>query len=262
MDAQDRMIETIPSSQHGSNSRQNSRAEIEEEMDGEDDDEEDGEDDNVQRRKFVANPRNSSTQQDESLDPYLALTGPSRAVVLSNVHHSYFEADLKLKGGTESDDKDFSYLSAVCRTFMVSHRDITSRLSTLEAMVAQISYSVEATISVKLISGKWPHGSGGVFTASTASIDSLDILLLTFGDDKLVHGNGKTVKLSRSVVSVELEGELKVSVQALPGIEEKYVLRGDLIFTPKSAGRSQKMLRVGSCDVQATIAWSLLSSYG
>ncbi|KAM0830529.1 hypothetical protein ACQ4PT_066142 [Festuca glaucescens] len=45
----------------------NSRAEIEEEIDGEDGDEEDSEDGNVQRRKIVANPRNSSTQQDESL---------------------------------------------------------------------------------------------------------------------------------------------------------------------------------------------------
>jgi hypothetical protein len=46
---------------------QTSRVEIEEELDGEDGDEDDSENDNVQRRKFVANPRNSSTQQDESL---------------------------------------------------------------------------------------------------------------------------------------------------------------------------------------------------
>ncbi|KAM0898137.1 hypothetical protein ACQ4PT_022102 [Festuca glaucescens] len=78
-----------PSSQHGSNSRQNSIDEIEEEIDGEDGDEEDGEDDNVQRRKFVANPRNSSTQQDESLigmDVLLyAWTGPETPVAKATI---------------------------------------------------------------------------------------------------------------------------------------------------------------------------------
>ncbi|KAM0830523.1 hypothetical protein ACQ4PT_066140 [Festuca glaucescens] len=78
-----------PSSQHGSNSRQNSRAEIEEEIDGEDGDEEDSEDGNVQRRKIVANPRNSSTQQDESLIGMNVLlyawTGPETPVAKATV---------------------------------------------------------------------------------------------------------------------------------------------------------------------------------
>ncbi|XP_051199238.1 uncharacterized protein [Lolium perenne] len=78
-----------PSSQNGSNSRQNSRAEIEEEIDGEDGDEEESEDGNVQRRKIVANPGNSSTQQDESLigmDVLLyAWTGPETPVAKATV---------------------------------------------------------------------------------------------------------------------------------------------------------------------------------
>lgn len=67
----------------------NSRAEIEEEIDGEDGDEEDGEDDYVQRRRFVANPRNSSTHQDENLigmDVLLyAWTGPETPVAKATV---------------------------------------------------------------------------------------------------------------------------------------------------------------------------------
>ncbi|KAM0830537.1 hypothetical protein ACQ4PT_066145 [Festuca glaucescens] len=67
----------------------NSRAEIEEEIDGEDGDEEDSEDGNVQRRKIVANPRNSSTQQDESLIGMNVLlyawTGPETPVAKATV---------------------------------------------------------------------------------------------------------------------------------------------------------------------------------
>ncbi|KAM0901406.1 hypothetical protein ACQ4PT_019962 [Festuca glaucescens] len=76
-----------PSSQHGSNSRQNSRAELGEDNDG-DDDEEDGEDDYVQRRG-VANPKGSLTHQDESLigmDVLLYFwTGPESPVAKATV---------------------------------------------------------------------------------------------------------------------------------------------------------------------------------
>ncbi|KAM0830536.1 hypothetical protein ACQ4PT_066145 [Festuca glaucescens] len=69
--------------------KKNSRAEIEEEIDGEDGDEEDSEDGNVQRRKIVANPRNSSTQQDESLIGMNVLlyawTGPETPVAKATV---------------------------------------------------------------------------------------------------------------------------------------------------------------------------------
>ncbi|KAM0883392.1 hypothetical protein ACQ4PT_031661 [Festuca glaucescens] len=59
-------------------------------------------------------------------DPYLTLTGPCRAAVLS-VHHSYIEAELKIKGNSSdsSDDKDFSYLAtgyiqtASCESFVI-----------------------------------------------------------------------------------------------------------------------------------------------
>ncbi|KAM0899037.1 hypothetical protein ACQ4PT_021577 [Festuca glaucescens] len=76
-----------PSSQHGSNSRQNSRIELGEDNDGEDD-EEDGEDDYVQRRG-VANPKGSLTHQDESLigmDVLLySWTGPESPVAKATV---------------------------------------------------------------------------------------------------------------------------------------------------------------------------------
>uniref|UniRef100_A0ACD5W6G2 Uncharacterized protein n=1 Tax=Avena sativa TaxID=4498 RepID=A0ACD5W6G2_AVESA len=77
-----------PSSQHGSTSRQNSRDELGQENDGEDGDQEDDEDDYVQRR-FVANPKNSLTHQDESLIGMDVLlytwTGPESLVAKATV---------------------------------------------------------------------------------------------------------------------------------------------------------------------------------
>jgi hypothetical protein len=200
-------------------------------------------------------------------DPYLTLIGPSRAAVLS-VHHSYIEAELKIKGRSSDDsgDKDFSYLAVGYiqygsgRSF-IEHRVLSSRLSTLGLTVGYIVNSVEATIGFEVSSGEWPYGYGGVFTVSTTG--SMGIVLLSFGDDGLpVEDDGKEIRLSRRVVGVEVDGKLNVSVKALqPGGRSVDMLRDDQIFTPQEAGRSQLRMKVGSCEMEVTVAWSLLLKY-
>ncbi|KAF7050260.1 hypothetical protein CFC21_058649 [Triticum aestivum] len=197
--------------------------------------------------------------------PYLPLTGPSRAIVLS-VHHSYIEVELKTK--RDSGDEEFSYLSdayieIVPFNSFVMQRDFTSRLSTLQLTVAHIIHSVEATISVKVNHGEWPYGHGGLFTASTASIDDMEVVLLGFEVDEVlpVKDDGH-VELSRCVVSVESKGKLEVSVEANPASDEEDVVRDDIYFTPKRSGRSHQVFKVGSCEMEVTVAWSLLLSYG
>ena len=201
-------------------------------------------------------------------DPYLTLTGPSRAAVLS-VHHSYIEAELKIKGSSsDSDDKDFSYLAigyiqtAPCESF-ITERVVSSRLSTLELTVGHIPNSVEATVSVEVSGGKWPSGYGGVFMVSTASMDTMKIVLLTFGDNGLpLEDDGKKVRLSRSVVGVEVDGSLNVAVKALPpGGSSTDELSDEKFFTPKESSRSYLELKVGSCEMKVCVAWSLLLTY-
>ncbi|XP_051219592.1 uncharacterized protein [Lolium perenne] len=202
-------------------------------------------------------------------DPYLTLTGPCRAAVLS-VHHSYIEAELKIKGNSSdsSDDKDFSYLAtgyiqtASFESF-VEKRVLSSRLSTLELTAGHIVNSVEATIFVVVSSGKWPSGHGGAFTVSTGSMGAMEIVLLTFGDDGLPLEDGGNIRLFRRVVGVEIDGTLNLSVKASPltASSTEIVLSGEMVVTPKEAGKSHLTMKVGSCEMEVTVAWSLLLTY-
>uniref|UniRef100_A0ACD5Y3I7 Uncharacterized protein n=1 Tax=Avena sativa TaxID=4498 RepID=A0ACD5Y3I7_AVESA len=224
------------------------------------------------KRNIIFDRQRENFQTVTEQDPYLTLTGPSRAAVLS-VHHSYIEVELKVKGissSDSSDDKDFSYLAigyiqiAPFQSFIVK-RVLSSRLSTLELTAGHIVNSVEATINVEVSSGEWPYGHGGAFTVSTASMDAMEMMLLSFGDDGglPLENDGKKIRLSRRVVGVEVDGRLNVKVKAspLPGSRSKVVLSDELVFTPREAGRSQLMLKVGSCEMKVTVAWSLLLRY-
>jgi hypothetical protein len=187
------------------------------------------------------------------------------------VRHSYIEAELKIKGSSSdsSDDKDFSYLAtgyiqiAPCESF-IEKRVLSSRISTLELTVGHIINSVEATIFVVVSSGKWPSGHGGAFTVSTSTMGAMEIVLLTFGDDGLpLEDGGKNVRLSRRVVGVEVDGRLNLSVKAspLPAGSSKVALSDEQVITPKEAGKSHLKLKVGSCEMEVTVAWSLLLMY-
>jgi hypothetical protein len=171
---------------------------------------------------------------------------------------SCFEAKLIVKGATKSEDKDLSSLATEFRSGFQNRR-FTSKLSTLEMNFREIRCSVEATISVKVIEGSWPEGFRGEFCASIDSIDGLEVNLLHIGDDKLpVDADGK-IKLRRSVVSVELDGKLRVSVRAYRGNEEHVTDNGEAHFTPKrfDTSRGYVDLKLASCRMEVTVGWSL-----
>jgi len=193
--------------------------------------------------------------------PNLKLTGPSRAVLL--LDPVTFEVDLKVKGCTESEDRHLSFL-AVQFLNMIPHdsclriRAYTSKISTLKFTLGIVIYSLEATISVRVSGGSWPDGFRAQFAAHTASIGCEEIILLDSGDDKLpVTGDG-TITLGRRVASVEVSGELNVSVKALQGGE--VIVHRESGFKPKKAGRSCGTLDVGFCQMDVSVAWSLLSA--
>ncbi|VAH01135.1 unnamed protein product [Triticum turgidum subsp. durum] len=211
-------------------------------------------------RNIIFHRTRDNCQTIDKKNPCLRLTGPTRAVVV--VDPVYFEVNLRVKGKTESGDRDLSYLAVYYRDSGSSEsyafKNVsTSKLSTVALMLGDIVHSVEATISVRVVRGEWPEGCRGLIFANTASIDAQKIELLAFGDDKLpVVANG-TIKLSRRVVSVEADGELRVCVMA-SSLEDQTVERDSEAFKAKKASRSRRILEVHSCKLEVTIAWSFV----
>lgn len=212
-------------------------------------------------------------------DRNLVLIGPVRAVVLLMPHPVTIEVDLKVKGTTETEDKDLSFLAVqfICdRSFDSRLLDCayTSRSSTLEFALGSIVSSVEATISMNVISGSWPHGFHGPFSVFATGIcrrsitrdkknaDRIDhkeiVLLDSRGEQVLLTDDGK-VKLSRRVVSVELRGKLKVSVEAWKP-DDNRVVKKEVVFLPLKSGINCCTLHIGSCKMEVSVAWSLISS--
>ncbi|XP_040382510.1 uncharacterized protein LOC121055124 [Oryza brachyantha] len=236
----------------------------------------------VSVRDFVDRNRNvlfhctrDNCQTLTQLERNLVLVGPTRAVVLST-DPVMIDAELKMKGSTESEDKFLSLLAVplVCSSMysrVLKSGSYTSKLSTLEFRLGYIASSVEATISVRVICGSWPDGFRGQFGAFTtgvycrhlvregdiASIDHEEIVLLDSRDEKLVvTGDGK-IKLSRCVVSVESMGELKVCIRVWD--VDNNVVEKVKVFTALEVGLSNGELDIGFCKLEVNVAWSLIS---
>ena len=187
-------------------------------------------------------------------DSYLRLTGPTRGVVIS-IDVSYLEVVLKVKGLTDSED---IYLNKFATPYRLGIWDnpikYTSKLCTLEMQQYTILLSVEATISVRVFQGQWPHGFRGVLSASTAGRKDIQIALLDLDDDELpVDANG-LFKLSRRVVCVEHGGTLRVSLFE-NGVGEE----GDICFAAEKSQRRTHYMHVKkfSLWLEVTVAWSL-----
>ncbi|KAL6638199.1 hypothetical protein ACP70R_025771 [Stipagrostis hirtigluma subsp. patula] len=197
-------------------------------------------------------------------DSSLVLTGPSRAVVV--LGPVMWEAELKVKGSTESEDKVLSFI-AVGYDYQeysksrVMNRGYTSKLSTLNFTFAQVVWSVEATIKVQVTEGSWPDDFRGQVAVCTASMGDKKFVLLDSGHDKMPVAFDGTVELSRRVACVELAGELIVSVKAWQGEGDNWskIAEDKVAFKPKKGSRSYGKCDVDFCKVKVTVAWSLLS---
>lgn len=227
-------------------------------------------DDLDHHRNIIFERKRDNCQTLNEEDPYLVLTGPARApVTLFGLMH--FDVTLKVKCSNELEDKDLSLLGfryECCesinyqaskgeraRSSCVSSKKRRSKLSTLELTCGIVVSSIEATISVRIVDGSWPDGFSGRFIASTASVSHMRVLLLNIGDEDtpVVAADG-TIELSRRVVSVESFGELRV--QAAGWLGSKQIDR-EVFFQPLKSGRSSRSLKLGSCEMEVTVAWSL-----
>jgi hypothetical protein len=171
---------------------------------------------------------------------------------------------LKVKSSTnESEDKDLSYLARQYRIYETGRsRELcfvaTSKLSKLEWTFGYLAKSVEATISIQVIHGSWPEGCRGLFSASTISLDDMQVSLLSLKDGNLPVTADGMITLSRHVASVEIVGELRIYIATEYAYGEQDTTEDVAIFTPRKAGRSSAILKVHSCEVKVIVAWSLV----
>ncbi|XP_051195525.1 uncharacterized protein [Lolium perenne] len=202
--------------------------------------------DHLDRKRNIIFARSrENCQTITSEEPYLTLEGPTRAAVLSEVSDSVrFEVVLKVKSATNaSEDKDLSSLATKHRTIgiigtnpsRVINLAATSKLSKVEWAVGYLTKSVEATINIQVIDGKWPDGCRGIFSASTISLDDMKVLLLSLEDDKLPVNNDDGEQVSTA--------------------------KHETTFTPREDGRSCDILKVRTCEMKVVVAWSLVCSY-
>ncbi|KAF6990615.1 hypothetical protein CFC21_007782 [Triticum aestivum] len=227
-------------------------------------------DDLDHRRNIIFERKRDNCQTLNEEDPYLVLTGPTRAP-LTLFGPMHFDITLKVKRSNELEDKDLSLLGfryECCKSInyqaskgehalrsCVSSQKHRSKLSTLELTCGIVVSSIEATISVRIVGGSWPDGFSGLFIASTASVSHMRVLLLNIGDkDTPVVAADGTIELSRRVVSVESFGELRVHAAGWLGSQQ---VDREVFFQPLESGRSSRSLKVGSCEMEVTVGWCL-----
>ncbi|EEC78304.1 hypothetical protein OsI_18026 [Oryza sativa Indica Group] len=215
-------------------------------------------------------------------DSFLELTGPSRAILI--VDPVGFEVELKVKGGRESDDQILSFQLfgqngafngrqsvTLVRRF---HPIMLGWYSKFKFTYAVLNGAVEATICrVKVVRGSWTKEYQGRIVCTTSSICHEDFMLLDSQDaETMPIGSDDVIKLSRRVVTVELSGELTVSLTATHvgkrtrdddgGIaqnDEALFTTDKVRFRPQKSGESCATCKLGFCEVEITVAWSLLN---
>ena len=153
-------------------------------------------------------------------DPFLRLTGPSRAIWLLDM--VFIDFQLKVMCKKESEDEvltykfsDFHQLFPFDPSKHVIRRPIPCKRCTLELDLAMLPSSVEATVGVRVVYGSWPDQCAGLVACNTESVKGGQVVLLDFQDGKLPTKADGVVELVRRVVSVDYpEGKLIVSVEA------------------------------------------------
>ncbi|KAF2922849.1 uncharacterized protein [Oryza sativa Japonica Group] len=213
------------------------------------------------KRNLVFNRGRDDCQTLTAEDSSLVLTGPSRYVLAMD--NPDFEVELKVKGIAETEDK---VLSSHAFTFnciyddgsSVKRRVASNKRSTVQITFALIPETVEATFEVKVVDGSLDPSLRPHFFASTHHHPSTECVLLDPREGAMVISDNNSVKLTRSVVSVEVLGGLKLTAEALDD-EKAVVPRTTIIFEPQRDGRVYGFLDLNCCKMVVKVSWSRLS---
>ncbi|XP_037479628.1 uncharacterized protein LOC119356750 [Triticum dicoccoides] len=201
-------------------------------------------------------------------DPFLHLTGPSRAIMSGGIMEPTvtIEVHLKLKGMVESKDR-----TLISKAFFYDEKDLDSGdiistrvlrgLCEIELCCEQLEHSHQATIlGVRVVRGSLPCGNGIKIVCSALPEDKTKgggkrpsgcILLLDSQAGDMPVGEEGYLDLSRQVVSVKSRGRLEILMKAGE-------ISGSVVFPTKFSNICRESCELGSCEVEITVAWSLL----
>lgn len=116
-------------------------------------------------------------------------------------------------------------------------------------------------MTVRVTKGSWPTRYHGRFAARISNLDGRDMVLLDSQDGAITVTSNGTIELTRRVVSVEENGELRILVDAWLGdgdLQAGSVANGEVLFAPRRSGRSKGVCDVGFSRIEVTVAWSLV----
>lgn len=191
----------------------------------------------------------------------MCLTGPSRAIQAKAPVN--FEVELKIKYGTESQDIAF-----FCSTNHHHTRHHTAwfpgSCCDAELSLKTVYRAVQATVlGVCVVEGGPPFEYGCRVACSLSSAELIEdppssqVVLLDCHGEQMVVGSEGYLNLSRNVVTVELQGTLKVVIQAYA--ESGAIARqADVDFPAQHCQISKGACFVGNSKVEIVVAWSLL----
>ncbi|XP_044968972.1 uncharacterized protein LOC123428955 [Hordeum vulgare subsp. vulgare] len=215
--------------------------------------------DTVDRNRNILFRRSSVRCQElTENDSSLCLTGPSRAILAEDPVD--FEVELKInEGGDEINDR---VLISVGRPYDGAEQPLYfhGSLCSAELSLGRLAATVQATIvGVRVGKGRWPFESGGrvicsLYSAEADDLPCGEVVLLDSAEKIPEDGLDEYISLSRSVVSVPLQGRLKVGIQAYGGSDP----RVDVDFHPQDCNVSMGSCFVCGIKVEITVSWSRL----
>ncbi|XP_020188959.2 uncharacterized protein [Aegilops tauschii subsp. strangulata] len=241
-------------------------------------------DNSDRKRNIIFNRLRHDCQEIFSDDPFLRLTGPSRAIMaLSPLN---FEVQLKLKGATESGDRALMNLTEHYVRGISNTITFSNCLCKAELRVEELSSSVQATfLGVRVVKdGPCPFEYGGRVACSSPPrevvrmddkgiphfvVDScFQVVLLDSRHcvrGKMPIGEDGCLDLSRRFVSVKLQKENNQQFkECLAVVFEAYSESGDIAaqthvrIKPRTCNISQHTCDLGGSKVEITIAWSAI----
>ncbi|XP_052139500.1 uncharacterized protein LOC127757949 [Oryza glaberrima] len=235
------------------------------------------------RRNLLFNRTRDNCQILTQQDPFLVLTGPSRAIVL--IDPVQFEVQLKAKSNNNTlhdhPDQDqivnFGVVNSGYLPGPTSH--CIGKRSEVELAISVLDRSSSQS--------SWPDHLQGRLISRTASTIHQEIVLLDSQkqqDGKMPIDDDGFIQLSRRVVSVELAGQLIVQVLAFNSQQQQQqqqqqqvvdndndnkkdeiVAKHEIVFDPKEASLSVETCELqlgggggGPCKLQISVAWSLV----